>query len=163
MKCPWRSMWTGAGMEARATSSKLLASRTSMNGEMFGSGEMTEDKITPERRTEGGQIRTVLSRFRCRTHVAALTVVFLHGSRRRHEDRLRREAVLLPPLHVLSGDDVKLCDLSSGGRRGRGGGVTTEIYKCTTCAAFRGSRNKTASRCLNCYRRSPGGFLHRLV
>lgn len=50
MKYPWRSMWTLAGMEARAISSKVLALRTSMNGEMVGSGEMTDDKITPARR-----------------------------------------------------------------------------------------------------------------
>lgn len=36
-------------MEARAISVKVLASRTSMNGEMFGSEEMTDDKITPVR------------------------------------------------------------------------------------------------------------------
>ena len=47
MKSPCRSMWTLAGMEARAISLKFLASRTSMNGEMLGSGEMTDDKITP--------------------------------------------------------------------------------------------------------------------
>lgn len=35
------------GMEARAISVNVFASRMSMNGEMFGSGEMTDDKITP--------------------------------------------------------------------------------------------------------------------
>lgn len=39
-----------AGMEARAISVKVLASRMSMKGEMFGSGEMTDDKMTPTRR-----------------------------------------------------------------------------------------------------------------
>lgn len=34
-------------MEARATSVNVLASRTSMNGETFGSEETTEDRMTP--------------------------------------------------------------------------------------------------------------------
>lgn len=41
----------------------------------------------------------------------SLTVVFLHGSWRGNEHRLRRVAVLLMPLNVFPGDDVKLGDL----------------------------------------------------
>lgn len=47
MKSPWRSKWTLTGMAARASSSNVLALSTSMKGEVFGSGEITDDKITP--------------------------------------------------------------------------------------------------------------------
>lgn len=47
MKRPWRSRCTLAGIEARAISVKVLASRTSMNGEVFGFEEMTDDRMTP--------------------------------------------------------------------------------------------------------------------
>jgi len=103
MKSPWRSMWTWTGMEARPISSQVLASRTSRNGETFGSAETTEDKITPERET----VRMGRGGGRGERR-GGLTVVFLHGSRRRHEHRLRGEAVLLGPLHVAPGDDVEL-------------------------------------------------------
>lgn len=52
-----------AGMEARATSVKVLASRMSMKGEMFGSGEMTDDKMTPTRRRTQN-VRGALNWFR---------------------------------------------------------------------------------------------------
>lgn len=45
-------------MEARAISVKVLASKTSRNGEMFGSVEMTDDNITPTgRRTRDVRVR----------------------------------------------------------------------------------------------------------
>lgn len=68
MKSPWRSRWTLAGMEARATSVKVLASRTSRNGETFGSEEMTEDRITPAE--EDSTLDTVPSQ-RCRSAKAS--------------------------------------------------------------------------------------------
>lgn len=45
-------------MEARAISVKVLASKTSKNGEMFGSVVMTDDNITPaEGRTRDVRVR----------------------------------------------------------------------------------------------------------
>lgn len=55
MKSPWRSMWTGAGMEARAISWKVLALRTSRKGVMLGSEEMIDDRTTPGRRIKWNQ------------------------------------------------------------------------------------------------------------
>lgn len=59
MKRPWRSMWTLTGIVARPISFMVLALRTSMKGEMFGSGETMDDKITPAggggRGSEAGQ------------------------------------------------------------------------------------------------------------
>lgn len=55
IKRPCRSWWTLAGMEARAISVKVRASRTSRKGETLGSGEMTEDRMTPTGKDEGGE------------------------------------------------------------------------------------------------------------
>lgn len=40
-------MWTGTGMEARPTSSNVLAFRMSRNGETLGSEETMDDRMTP--------------------------------------------------------------------------------------------------------------------
>lgn len=64
---------------------------------------------------------------KCSFHTAAkqkeevLTVIFLHGSRRRHEHRLWRKAVLLPPLDVFPVDDVKFDDLLGERANGKSG------------------------------------------
>lgn len=114
MKCPWRSKWMLAGMEARASSVKVLASRTSMNGEMLGSVEMTDDKITPRRkRIQKGSIRPALWSLHpwSKTFRECLTVVFLHGTWRRNKHRLWWEAGLPLPHSVLPREDVHLGEL----------------------------------------------------
>lgn len=72
-------------MEARAISVKVLASRTSMNGEMFGSEEMTDDKITPVR----GRVENITSLMFAGkiSESEVLTVIFLQGSRRGDKHR----------------------------------------------------------------------------
>lgn len=136
MKRPWRSRCTLAGIEARAISVKVLASRTSMNGEVFGSEEMMDDRMTPA----GGRTRWRVTddsfffflnksafESRCFGGHQVLTIILLHSSRRRDEHRLRGETRLLLPLHVLPSDDVHLRQLSEG-RRGslslKNGGFT---------------------------------------
>lgn len=118
-------MWTLAGMDARATSVNVLASRMSRNGEMFGSEEMTEDKMTPAEEVlvseEGSTFNTVPNQ-RCwsvkRTlhFTFQLTIVFLHSPRRGHEHRFRRETGLLLPLDVFPSDHINLRHLMGKNR-----------------------------------------------
>lgn len=89
-------MWTLAGMDARATSVNVLASRMSRNGEMYGSEEMTEDKMTPAEEvlvSEEDSTFNMGPNQQCRSvkrtshFTFQLTVIFLHSPWRGHEHR----------------------------------------------------------------------------
>lgn len=127
IKRPCRSWWTLAGMEARAISVKVWASRTSRKGETLGSGEMTEDRMTPAGKDEGGEggeeikgeccLKCAATGCSDKWRPSLLTVVLLHGSRRRDKHRLRGETRLLTPFMVFPGHHVHLRQLSAEKRK----------------------------------------------
>lgn len=117
-------------MEARATSVNVLASRMSMNGETFGSEEMTEDKITPAE--EDSTFNTVPNQPGLVSE--GLTVIFLDGPWRCHEHGFRREAGLLLPLDVFPSNHVNLCQLTGGGKKNSSSSVHSSVCVLLTFA-----------------------------
>lgn len=107
MRFPWRSWRRGRAWTERCLGPKRW--RTT-------GWRLREEERDEESRMVGFLWNKTAFEWWCFGGHQVLTIVLLHGSRRRDEHWLRGETRLLLPLHVLPGDDVHLRQLSEGRR-----------------------------------------------